>query len=416
MNNKPQEKTGLPQTIGGLLVFLLPLVCLTTRNGVSISSFTFLIAAAVLFQPARAALLRVWPQVRWVVLGFGIWFVFNAALVLLRAGTPLSELEKPARMFFAFTALLVVLVLQPSRRALWWGIVAGLVIAVPIVAHERFLLLNDRPGGPLNPITFGDQALMLALMAIAAATELRTARHAALLGIGAIAGIAACVISGTRGAWLALPAVGVVFLANSRLVRNRVVLLLAGVAGALALAAFAVPETGVQERVDQGLADVRNYFNGTQKFTNVGTRLELWKAASILIGEHPWTGQDLTSAHRRVRALAAEGRLDHGILDLPHFQNDAVQVLVAGGMLGLLAWLPVLVAPMVFFGRQLRRSAQPGRQQVALALAGLVVVTSYICFGLTEVIFWSVGGALLYALLVFLLMGLCLNAKDNDGK
>jgi O-antigen ligase len=53
--------------------------------------------------------------------------------------------------------------------------------------------------------------------------------------------------------------------------------------------------------------------------------------------------------------------------------------------------------------------------QFAQALAGALVVFSYACFGLTEVIFWSVAGSLFYALMVFLLMGFCLNAKVKIG-
>jgi O-antigen ligase len=44
-----------------------------------------------------------------------------------------------------------------------------------------------------------------------------------------------------------------------------------------------------------------------------------------------------------------------------------------------------------------------------------LVVTSYMCFGLTEVIFWSMKGSLFYALMVFILMGFCLNAKEKIG-
>jgi O-antigen ligase len=110
------------------------------------------------------------------------------------------------------------------------------------------------------------------------------------------------------------------------------------------------------------------------------------------------------------------GRLDPYVLELPHFHNQALQALVTGGVVGLLAWLSMLAAPLLFFWRALRAEAAPGRQQAALALAGLLVVVSYFAFGLTEVIFWSVKGSLFYALMVFLLMGLCLNAKENDGK
>ena len=72
------------------------------------------------------------------------------------------------------------------------------------------------------------------------------------------------------------------------------------------------------------------------------------------------------------------------------------------------------VAPLVFFVRQLREAAHTSRQRFALALAGLVVVTSYASFGLSEVIFWSVGGSLFYSLMIFLLIGFSLNAKDNN--
>ena len=50
------------------------------------------------------------------------------------------------------------------------------------------------------------------------------------------------------------------------------------------------------------------------------------------------------------------------------------------------------------------------------AQAGMLVVLCFFGFGLTEVIFWSVKGSLFYALMIFMLMGLCLNAKENDGK
>ena len=51
--------------------------------------------------------------------------------------------------------------------------------------------------------------------------------------------------------------------------------------------------------------------------------------------------------------------------------------------------------------------------QFAPALAGMLVVLSYFSFGLTEVIFWSLKGCMFYALMIFLLMGFCLIAKEK---
>jgi O-antigen ligase len=53
--------------------------------------------------------------------------------------------------------------------------------------------------------------------------------------------------------------------------------------------------------------------------------------------------------------------------------------------------------------------------QFAVALGGALVVLGYIGFGLTEVIFWSMKSSVFYALMVFLLMGFCLNAKEKIG-
>jgi O-antigen ligase len=52
---------------------------------------------------------------------------------------------------------------------------------------------------------------------------------------------------------------------------------------------------------------------------------------------------------------------------------------------------------------------------VAGLVAGMFLVPGYLGFGLAEVIFWSVKGSLFYALMAFLLMGFCLNAKEKIG-
>jgi O-antigen ligase len=72
-----------------------------------------------------------------------------------------------------------------------------------------------------------------------------------------------------------------------------------------------------------------------------------------------------------------------------------------------------LAAPLLFFLRALRDGTRA--PQFAVALGGAMVVLGYVGFGLTEVIFWSMKGSLFYALMVFLLMGFCLNAKEKIG-
>jgi O-antigen ligase len=71
----------------------------------------------------------------------------------------------------------------------------------------------------------------------------------------------------------------------------------------------------------------------------------------------------------------------------------------------------MLVAPFLFFLGQMQRG---GGARNAPALAGMLLVLSYFSFGLTEVIFWSVRSCMFYAMMLFLLAGLCLNAREEQ--
>jgi O-antigen ligase len=363
----------------------------------------------ILLKPSRDALVRHWPEVRWVVLAFLLHFLFVLACALLR-GDKMNVVDKPVRTLLSVTVLAAVVASRAPRRALWWGASAGAVAALPFIAWQRFVLHIERPGGFINSITFGDLAMLLALVALAGAIDMRDRpRDALLAGIGALAGLAASVLTGTRGGWAALVLAALalgrhVVRIDSR--RGRV-LLAAGVA--VLAAAWFTPALGVQERFAEGVHDARVWYENGTVWTNVGTRLELWKGAVMLIREHPLFGMDFEACRARLAEYAQAGRLDPMVLELPHLHNDGLQVLATGGVIGFMIWAATLAAPLRFFLRSLRGP------QFAVALAGALVVLGYVGFGLTEVIFWSMKGSLFYALMVFLLMGLCLNAKEKIG-
>jgi O-antigen ligase len=175
----------------------------------------------------------------------------------------------------------------------------------------------------------------------------------------------------------------------------------------------------VRARALEGVNDIRSYLAGGSTYTNLGVRFEMWRGAAMLVAERPWLGSAQGQAMAQLAAQADAGRFEPAVKQAGHFHNDALQALVTGGVIGLLAWLATLLAPLVFFVRLLRAHVRAGAVNPGLlapALAGTLVVVSYAGFGLTEVIFWSMRASLLYALLVFLLMGLCLNAKEIDGK
>ncbi|MBQ5947650.1 O-antigen ligase [Massilia sp. ST3] len=417
MNNKPLKSWAPMQLWIGFQVFLFPFISLITPSGIGFSSLLFVLTLLFVPRQAWTALAPHWKDVRWVVAAFAFQLALVAVCVLLRPEADLARLDKPSRMLMGFSAAMLVLLARPPRALLWWGVAGGAVAALPFILWQRIVLGEDRPGGFLNAITFGDLALCLGLLALAAAVDYRHSTRKALLpALGAVAGLAASVATGSRGGWIALALAGVLFLCYAQMLHSRRVRLLLVGSFALVGATFFIPATGMQERAEQGVVDVRTWMNGGSAFSNVGIRLELWKGAAMLIAERPFTGLDAATVRAELRRHVEAGELDPAILPLEHLHNDALQALATGGVWGLLAWAGILLAPFLFFSRELGRGVHMGMPQFAPALAGMLVVLSYFSFGLTEVIFWSLKGCMFYALMVFLLMGFCLIAKEKSGK
>lgn len=416
MNVNLTKTLGSRQAFTAILMFLLPFLSVSTPSSTSACAFLFLLIALASFSDCRAALEKHWHAVRWVILAFLGHFLFILACFLLRSEALAGSLEKPLRMLLSVSALALVLAYRPDRRALWLGVIGGAAGGCLVVAYQRLALGLDRPGGFLNAITTGDLLLCLGLLSMAALIDLRGVRQWIWALAGTVAGLAGAMLTGTRGGAISLLLAALLLIRHANALGGRRVRALLLACVAMVGASYFVPQTGVADRVRQGAEDVHAYADGRSAFSNVGIRLALWKEASLLVSAHPLLGLDRIDAKREERALVDGGLVDPVVLDAVHYHNDALQVLVTGGVAGFVLWLGTLVAPLTFFSRQLRAKARAGRPRRALALAGAFVVLSYIGFGLTEVIFWSVKASLFYSLTVFLLMGLCLNAKEHDGE
>lgn len=396
------------------LVFLLPFLALISNFGVGFCSFAFLLAAIIYRRAGRAALLRHLSEIRGVLIAFGLSFGLAWLNMLLRHDL-VRTLEKPSRELAAVTVLLTVIACRPSRKALWHGLIAGALAGAAFIVYQRWVMGVDRPGGLINSITFGDIVLCMGLMSLAGVLDFK-GRQAIWPAVGALAGVIGSIATGTRGGWIAILFAIVLFLKYGHFMRGKSIKALALAVLVLLVSTWFIPQTGARARIYEGVNDVEIYVNGGSAFTHMGIRFELWKGATMLIERHPWTGYTLPEVRTELAGLVAEHQLDPVVTIMPHFHNDVLQSLVFGGIPGFIVWAGTLVMPFLFFLRILKTHESDSAPRVALALAGMLLVLGYFSFGLTEVIFFSVRSTMFYALMLFLIIGLCLNVKDQDGQ
>ncbi|MFC0251053.1 O-antigen ligase family protein [Massilia consociata] len=398
------------------LPVLFLLSCLVTGFGIGLAGFLFLAIALWHWRASRAVLSRDWPALRPVVLAFAAYAAYALFLHLARA-TGWHTFDAPLRMLLAVAVVPVLRVAALDARPWWQGACAGALAAAGLAAWERWGAGFERAGGFLNPIVFGNLALVLALVALAGLADPRVRRHWRWVAVAALAGAAASLLSGSRGGWLALPPAFLLLWTQRHHLPRMLPGGLALASVVLVVLAYAVPATGVRERVEVGLSDLNLYLEGNPIPTSLSVRLELWKAAGMLAREHPLAGIDTAAYKAQMRTWIAEGKLSPAVFappEPPHLHNDALQALVTRGLPGLACWLAIMLAPLCWFARTLRRAADG--VQAAPALAGMLVVVAYAMSGLSEVMFWSMKASLLYAILVFAFMACCLETGRARGR
>jgi O-antigen ligase len=397
-------------TAASWLMLLLPASALTTGFGLHLVLFVVLLSLGLLARRGLADFYRAHAhQIRFIALGFA-GYALVTLLRMLWFGHRLSVMDGPSRMLFALACIGFVGILRPRIRLFWIGLCAG-TIGAALIGGWQFLWLGEErvQGMTHHAITFGDLAVAMGVMSFCALSEFRGTRLAWLPPFAFLCGVLAAIFSGSRGAWLGLLLVLWPMLKYGSRMHGKTMRYAVGLVLLACAAGYFLPQTGIARRVADAVSDVERYYSVHDASTNVGTRLELWKASGMMIADHPLLGVGRDAFHPTLLALEKEGRLQNTVaLTYSSAHNDVLHTLATGGLVDLAFLLLMYGAPFAFFSRMLHAGPPAA---AAPALAGMLLVISFIAFGLTDVMFWLMMTKVFYATMVCVLAGFCLAAQ-----
>jgi ADP-heptose:LPS heptosyltransferase/O-antigen ligase len=412
VNPIPLTESGSP--LSSTLLFALPALALTSKDGLGLVQFLILLVFLRHLPSVVGGHLRHWGELWGVTLAFFLYFLVSL-LRLVIDQQPLRTLDGPARLLIGLSCIGVMYYLRPRIRYFWLGLCVTSIVAAAVASWQVLSGEMTRAiGFTHHAITFGDLALASGLMSacgLAAFRDKRLLRVQWLPAAALLSGMLASVLSGSRGSWLALPLVLIPLLTYGRRLYGRRLVIMCALMLALLAVACAIPATGVAHRAALAWSDVQGYLNGGVVSTSVGIRLELWRASLMMFADHPWLGVGRDNFDAALHALAAAGRIQQSpALQYSSAHNDLLHCLATGGLLDATLLLLMYIAPLRYFTGELRR---PDQGQHSLALAGVVLVAAFIGFGLTDVMFWLMMPKVYYVMMVCSLIGMCLALRHS---
>ncbi len=263
------------------------------------------------------------------------------------------------------------------------GLIAVSVIAIflaTIAARQGAFnqLLNSRFGGGINPISFGNLALLGGMLTIVAAiffTREKRRIVGTLLFLAGTAAIVISMLSETRSNMVALPflLVALIPLLGKRLRIAGLVVIPLLVAGAIV----------TSDRMSHSL---NGLLHDGDLDTGMEIRIEVWGQAWSMFRENPWTGVGLGGYTHRIESEVEAGNLPKHFIDCctGHAHNDLLNNAATSGIPGILSWALLIFIPLAIFARHLFSRHVPTAH---LATAGTMVCAGYFFFGLTEATF-----------------------------
>ncbi len=245
----------------------------------------------------------------------------------------------------------------------------------------------SRPSADVNPMRYAIISLVVASFVLNfwLVNHFKSKAASVLFLVAVVAGVIACILTQTRGVWLAIPLLCLLYICYFYW-GARVKLLSSMVALIMFVTVF-TQHSFVQQRINTTTKNLERYISGDNS-SSLGARLDMYKASLTLTAHRPILGHGLGAFKEESKALRDEGVIGGeahkgvGTYSTPH--NEFFQALVEKGVVGLILTIFMFLVPGLIFYRALKAK---NKQIVCYGLCGISMLTVYFVAGQTGTLF-----------------------------
>ncbi len=311
---------------------------------------------------------------------------------------------------------------SPPLAIVWTMFIAGAMVLGLDSIVDVWNAPGSRAGGNTGQqVLFATIAISLTAVALASFGFSSRFNRLAIIGSSLATGLGftAVMLSQSRGAWIAVPLILLIVmlfnLQKSGGVKKYIII----PAALIILVSVSYQVPFVSKRVDIAVADTMLLLTTDRNIKNrknsVGYRVELWIAAIDIFSNNMVFG---IGPGRYKPVMKAYIKDNNGLRRLPnlkHAHNQLLNTLMTKGVIGALVLIFMLGSHLYIFIKYL--NPQHSRDTRMLALAGCLIITSYIILGLTSAPLDRKITIVLYAFSLSILLGKIISlTRDSHSR
>lgn len=388
-----------------LAFFFFGALCVAFPSGYSVSFiFLFLMALPRLWQ--RAYWQGLSPEMKILAILFVTSFLFSALATWLDNGS-LKQIDRPSRLLALALMLPLICRYQPKFSVLFSGIGVGAMIAGAIAVYEKLHLHEERAFSEIMPIQSGDISLSLGLLSLCAfAWYYRQGLRSWMLfyAISALGGVAGSFLSGSRGGWILLPLLLVIWYRSFCHWYSTRLKLAIFAAITLCLLALFIPQLGVRERLQDTRSEISEFLSGKNPDTSTGFRFQLWQSAWRSFLEKPVLGWGPNSIRVSQKEQFEAGTLSASAYQFnSHAHNQYLDNMAKYGLIGLGMLLALFLVPW-YLGNRLAGAHEKEGAGYTLLVASRLHILATMNYCLSQAFLNHNSGMIFYPFMVTLLL------------